>query len=1152
MADADAELYDIKSYSDEELFEILDINNPTDRELEISIVNNMEKHDRGSKLHNFFKDMYKHFFDIDDMELSSDDEVEGFEPISGKVANIVKKDGTVKTMAAPDMNLVKETMAAGGEAVTVKDDKGATKKGETDLLQKTIETRNVDFVKDKLNPIKRETMFKMISIDSQYREDPRNTSATNFTMNLSSSIENVLSIKLYSVQIPYAWYMVNSGFGTNYFFIKGNSPGINNGNHDIKIEIGSGNYTADELKTAVNTRFSQIGALPEYADVSLGETQMIFNKTDQKARFEIDIKKTYTEADYRLFFPYWTSPDVIGEAKNDSIPSFLGFKYQTNYPYNIKGKIDLYPSSNPNETDQFWLTTTNNSFRVVQYDGTNAPYNSLTSTVYKQFDISFANIGFNTRYTRDELYQDISGRIITNGYLDHTYSSIDISQSIVNNILHDHFELNIKLNRKTTVNKTGTKIAIIFPDETNIISGLPIWVGNNSCFGFQKYVYELSEFISETPSLTTNYIISTNKNKIEFSCLEPGFNVPENTFTATVAASGPTGYLLNAFKQAINNALIELNDDTKTNTLVNGIFNIGNLSQTTFFDIINDKASFQIDMERTFDQSTYIIDLSGCFLNDLSLSIPIFGFNPYYDNLTDVSFTITKTIPQLQGYFIAQGEKIVIYPKTTGGPYGNGFGNQNQQPITINLVSGTYSISGLIDYLNDTLSDVISVETGNRIMTQSLFSFVNSNVAGNVDFSFRVRIDTVLTEKLYKMTFISTENNPIPNPWTSIYLNSSYDLVNFSNNNHAFIQGNQTIFSNTINIQEGRNTIIFKPYTDGVSDSDDLNDIIITVPLKNEPYTREQLLTAINNIFNSNSLTNGSNISIITSGNNEFTKIRMTINKTYYPKDYRLVFFDTTSFSYCGVGTSGGRSIRTGTWESTLGWLFGYHTFTEYVLGDFLSITADNLGQQNYVDNVYTSLNELEGFVYSYNASNGKISVIADSVLNTNIYNYFMIVLDDFIQNHVNDGLITITSLESDIALPTYASRVTYQCDPVTGQRVAVSASNKERMNLTAKQLYAMNQIIDTRQNRSRSYAAGPVLKDIFAIVPLKLAGLGFGQTYMEFGGTLQNQDRKYFGPVRIQKLSVKLMNDKGDVVLLNGANWSFTLICEIMVRNNT
>ena len=72
-------------------------------------------------------------------------------------------------------------------------------------------------------------------------------------------------------------------------------------------------------------------------------------------------------------------------------------------------------------------------------------------------------------------------------------------------------------------------------------------------------------------------------------------------------------------------------------------------------------------------------------------------------------------------------------------------------------------------------------------------------------------------------------------------------------------------------------------------------------------------------------------------------------------------------------------------------------------------------------------------------------------------------------------------------------------------------------------------------------------MKDVFALIPLKLSGMTFGQTYMEFGGTMQNQDRKYYGPVRIQKLAIKLMNDKGQLVNLNGANFSICLICEIL-----
>jgi hypothetical protein len=362
-------------------------------------------------------------------------------------------------------------------------------------------------------------------------------------------------------------------------------------------------------------------------------------------------------------------------------------------------------------------------------------------------------------------------------------------------------------------------------------------------------------------------------------------------------------------------------------------------------------------------------------------------------------------------------------------------------------------------------------------------------------------------------------------------------------------------------VRENYNQFQLIPYYDGVYDADGFNTVTITIPTSTSigsNYTRDSLIAEINKQLDLNNLTKNSEMTLFNIGQKQYSKMRITIDKTYLPRDYKLVFYDPISFSYCGVGSSGGRSIRTITWESTLGWLLGFHTYTEYILGDFLNIDTSNLSEENYRFNLYNSGDTNDFYENSQNLSSSnddgvfteKICVIGDSILNTNLYNYFLIVLDDYIQNHVNDGLVTISSLEKDVSLPTYASRVTFQCDPVSGKKVAVSASNRENMNLSSKQLYAMNQVLDSRRNKERSYSVGPVLRDVFALIPLKLSGLAFGSTYMEFGGTLQNQDRKYFGPVRIQKFSVKLMNDKGEVVNLNGGNWSFTIICEIMVAN--
>jgi hypothetical protein len=71
-------IYDIETYTDSELLDILDLNNPTDRELEAKIIFLIRKYENmqnesGNKLAKFFEDIYKHFFDLDS-DAESDDQ----------------------------------------------------------------------------------------------------------------------------------------------------------------------------------------------------------------------------------------------------------------------------------------------------------------------------------------------------------------------------------------------------------------------------------------------------------------------------------------------------------------------------------------------------------------------------------------------------------------------------------------------------------------------------------------------------------------------------------------------------------------------------------------------------------------------------------------------------------------------------------------------------------------------------------------------------------------------------------------------------------------------------------------------------------------------------------------------------------------------
>ena len=84
-------------------------------------------------------------------------------------------------------------------------------------------------------------------------------------------------------------------------------------------------------------------------------------------------------------------------------------------------------------------------------------------------------------------------------------------------------------------------------------------------------------------------------------------------------------------------------------------------------------------------------------------------------------------------------------------------------------------------------------------------------------------------------------------------------------------------------------------------------------------------------------------------------------------------------------------------------------------------------------------------------------------------------------------------------------------------------------------------------ENNSTFKSKAPTSTDTFALVPIKHSGLSTGDLYVEFSGSLQDSKRIYFGPVNIDRLHVKLLDDKGFLVDLHGSNWSITLISDIL-----
>ena len=184
---------------------------------------------------------------------------------------------------------------------------------------------------------------------------------------------------------------------------------------------------------------------------------------------------------------------------------------------------------------------------------------------------------------------------------------------------------------------------------------------------------------------------------------------------------------------------------------------------------------------------------------------------------------------------------------------------------------------------------------------------------------------------------------------------------------------------------------------------------------------------------------------------------------------------------------------------------------------------------------------------------------------------YFLVVLDDFNSNRLNNSLITITELSTKLSFPEYYTSTLPQDCLTELSNIKILEKEFENSNngilfiektklitqsipqvlptsprtLTQAQIYTINEISKNRYQSLNVRSKPPNQSDSFALIPIKKGSMPLGDVYCDFGGSLQDNKRRYFGPVDISRLNVKLINDKGYIVDLHGAEWSLTLICE-------
>jgi len=293
---------------------------------------------------------------------------------------------------------------------------------------------------------------------------------------------------------------------------------------------------------------------------------------------------------------------------------------------------------------------------------------------------------------------------------------------------------------------------------------------------------------------------------------------------------------------------------------------------------------------------------------------------------------------------------------------------------------------------------------------------------------------------------------------------------------------------------------------------------------------------------------------------NQYTQIFNAETDAYF------TFFDTSGTLNCyqsGTYPCYSAAGQGQTFNGTLGWLMGFR------------LPLQPIFTANYSNPKL------------YTGGNTPISVI--NLCGTK---YFILVLDDYNQNHINNGLISITELSKTLPLPSYyntsqpyicvsnttslptflnptdlgnVSNVTAEQAAALGvdpnnfynslqDKLDFGSGNVQQIlpsaprTLTQAQIYTVNEIIKNRNKTISFRANAPTNSDTFAIIPIKY-GMSVGELYVEFSGSLQNHKRVYFGPVDIDRMRIKLLDDRGNVVDLHGADWCVTINAEILYQ---
>ena len=104
-----------------------------------------------------------------------------------------------------------------------------------------------------LNPIQYTTIKRAVNIDSRFRPDYYKTSSSDQRLTLPYKFENVINMRLASLELPLTYYTISEAYGNNTFNVEWNPDTSGNYQNAVQIKIPDGNYSSITKKTNMSS-----------------------------------------------------------------------------------------------------------------------------------------------------------------------------------------------------------------------------------------------------------------------------------------------------------------------------------------------------------------------------------------------------------------------------------------------------------------------------------------------------------------------------------------------------------------------------------------------------------------------------------------------------------------------------------------------------------------------------------------------------------------------------------------------------------------------------------------------------------------------------------------------------------------------------------